>query len=76
MMLVKRICKDKGILEVKSGPKTLSLTFGSQTEISVERILKLTQQENKKYKLLPGDRLIIRMNEIDWPKIYDEIMFL
>ena len=76
MMLVKRICKDKGILEVKSGPKTLSLTFGSQTQVSVERILKLTQQENKKYKLLPGDRLIIRMNEIDWPKIYDEIMFL
>lgn len=76
MMLVKRICKDKGIKEVKSGPKTLSLTFDAQTQISVERILKLTQLENKKYKLLPGDRLIIRMNEVDWPKIYDEISFL
>ncbi len=76
MMLVKRICKDKGIKEVKSGPKTLSLTFDPQTKISVERILKLTQLENKKYKLLPGDRLVIHMNEIDWPKIYDEIIFL
>lgn len=76
MMLVKKICKDKGIKEVKSGPKTLSLTFDPQTQISIERILKLTQQENKKYKLLPGDRLIIRMNEIDWAKIYDEILFL
>ncbi len=76
MMLVKRICKDKGIKEVKSGPKTLSLTFDPQTKISVDRILKLTQLENKKYKLLPGDRLVIRMNEITWPNIYDEIMFL
>ncbi len=76
MMLVKRICKDKGIKEVKSGPKTLSLTFDPQTKISVDRILKLTQLENKKYKLLPGDRLTIRMNEITWPNIYDEIMFL
>lgn len=76
MMLVKRICKDKGIKEVKSGPKTLSLTFDLQTKISVDRILKLTQLENKKYKLLPGDRLVIRMNEISWSNIYDEIIFL
>lgn len=76
MMLVKRICKDKGIKEVKSGPKTLSLTFDPQTKVSVDRILKLTQLENKKYKLLPGDRLTIRMNEITWPNIYDEINFL
>lgn len=76
MMLVKKICKEKGIKEVKSGPKTLSLTFDSSTELSVVRLLKLTQQENKKYKLLPGDRLTIRINDIDWPKIYDEIAFL
>lgn len=76
MMLVKRICKDKGIKEVKSGPKTLSLTFDAKTQISVERIIKLTQQENKKYKLLPGDRLIIRINELSWPRIYDEISYL
>jgi transcription-repair coupling factor (superfamily II helicase) len=76
MMLVKKICKNKGIKELKSGPKTLSLTFDSQTQISVDRILKLTQLENKKYKLLPGDRLVIRMNELDWPKIYEEVNFL
>lgn len=76
MMLVKRICKDKGIKELKCGPKTLSLTFDEKTQVSVQRVLKLTQQENKKYKLLPGDRLTIRINELNWPQIYEEIMYL
>ncbi|MCO5112755.1 MAG: transcription-repair coupling factor [Bdellovibrionaceae bacterium] len=76
MMLVKKICKDKGIKEVGSGPKNLSLKFDTSTTMSIDRILALTRQENKKYKLLPDDRLLIRMNEITWPRIYDEINFL
>lgn len=76
MMLVKKLCKDKGIKEVGSGPKNLSLKFDSTTSLSIDRVLALTQQENKKYKLLPDDRLLIRMNEISWPRIYDEINFL
>lgn len=76
MMLVKKLCKDKGIKEVSSGPKNLSLKFDSSTDMSIDRILGLTKMENKKYKLLPDDRLLIRMNEISWPRIYEEIDFL
>lgn len=76
MMLVKKLCKDKGIKELGSGPKNLSLKFDSSTPVSIDRVLSLTQMENKKYKLLPDDRLLIRMNEITWPRIFEEISFI
>ena len=76
MMLVKSTCREKGIKDISSGPKNLKLKFDPSTKISVQRVLELTQQPNKKYKLLNSDHLLIRINEISWSRIYEEIQFL
>ena len=76
MMLVKKTCKEKGIKAISSGPKNLKLQFDSSTKISVQRVLELCKLPNKKYKLLNNDHLLIRMNEISWSRIYEDIQFL
>jgi transcription-repair coupling factor (superfamily II helicase) len=54
----------------------ISLRFSEKTPLSVDKVLKLCQRENKKYSLTPDSRLIIRMKEITWPRVYEELLLL
>ena len=75
-MLIRKISKDLAIKDVSAGAAKLSLTFSDQTPLSVETVLKLTARDNKKYQLTPDQRLNIRMNELNWPRVLDEMNYL
>lgn len=75
-MLIRHYCCELGIRDVSAGKSSVSLAFVPQTPLSNERILELVGRANKKYSVTPDSRLNIRMNEIAWPRIMDELLYL
>lgn len=75
-MLIRKMCKDLGVRDISSGPKNISLTFTNQTPVKPESIVRLTQNENKKYTITPEQKLIIRFSSEKWAPIYEELKFL
>lgn len=75
-MLIRYYCCELGIRDVSAGKSSLSLAFVPQTPLSIDRILELVARSNKKYSVTPDSRLNIRMNEITWPRIMDELLYL
>jgi transcription-repair coupling factor (superfamily II helicase) len=76
LMLIRKQCKDLGVLDVSAGVKTLSLKFSPTTRLSNEVIIKLAMRENKKYSITPDSRLNVRMNQITWPAVHEELEYL
>ena len=76
LMLIRHHCKELGVRDLSSGPKSISLAFTDQTTLPPDRVVRLAQTEPKKYSLTPDMRLIIRLDAINWPNIYDELMHL
>lgn len=76
LMLIRSQCRELGIKDVSAGPKNLSLSVSDQTRLSSETVMKLVTRENKKYSITPDNRLNIRMNEITWPRAYEELEIL
>ncbi len=75
-MLIRYYCCELGIRDVSAGKSSVSLAFVPQTPLSIDRILELVSRSNKKYSVTPDSRLNIRMNEISWPRIMDELLYL
>lgn len=75
-MLIRYYCCELGIRDVSAGKSSVSLAFVPQTPLSIDRILELVSRSNKKYSVTPDSRLNIRMNEITWPRIMDELLYL
>ncbi len=65
-----------GVLDISQGLKNITLTFSAQTPLTPDNAIKLAMRSNKKYQLLPNNRLVIRMNEITWPRVYEELNLL
>lgn len=76
VMLIRHDCKELGIRDVSAGTKTISLAFTESTPLSPEKVIKLTNHPNKKFSLTPDSRLIIRMNNITWPAVHEELVAL
>jgi transcription-repair coupling factor (superfamily II helicase) len=76
LMLIRHHCRDLGIRDLSSGPKSISLAFTERTPLPPEVVVQLAQREPKRYSLTPDMRLIIRMDSINWPNIYDELLRL
>lgn len=76
LMLVRHHCRELGIRDLSSGQKTLSLAFTEKTPIPPERVVRLAQLQPKKFSLTPDSRLIVRVPEIAWPVIYEELLAL
>ena len=53
--------------------KNVTLQFTEATPIKPETVIRLASKENKKYALLPDNRVSIRLNEITWARVYDEL---
>jgi transcription-repair coupling factor (superfamily II helicase) len=68
--------KKLGVTDISQGPKNVLLKLSSQTPLQPQKIIPHTLQSNKKYQLIPPDRLAIRMNEISWQRVYEELLFL
>ena len=75
-MLIRHYCCELGIRDVSGGKSSVSLAFVPQTPLPNEKILELISRSNKKYSITPDSRLNIRMNEITWPRIMDELLYL
>ena len=76
LMLIRALCKELQIRDLSSGLNSVSLSFTDHTPLPVEEVIRLTAQENKKYSLTPDNRLRIRIREIQWPQIYEELGYL
>ncbi|MCB0385740.1 MAG: transcription-repair coupling factor, partial [Bdellovibrionales bacterium] len=76
IMLIRRLCCDLGIKDLNAGANRISLAFTDQTPLPVNKVIELTSRENKKFSLTPDSRLIIRMNEITWPSVYEELVLI
>ena len=76
LMLIRKDCKDLGIQDISSGQKVINLKFTKETPLPPEKVVELSLRENKKYSITSDNRLKIRMNDIQWPRIYDEISYL
>jgi transcription-repair coupling factor (superfamily II helicase) len=70
------VCKDLAVRDLSSGEATVTLAFTDKTPLSPKRVVELTARANKKYAITPDNRLRVRMNEITWPRIHDELMYL
>ena len=76
LMLIRKDCKDLGIQDLSSGKNMITLSFIENTPLPPDKVVELSLRENKKYSITPDNRLKIRINDIQWPRIYDEISYL
>ena len=76
LMLIRKDCKDLGIRDLSSGKNVITLSFTEDTPLSSNKVVELSLRENKKYSITPDNRLKIRINDIQWPRIYDEVSYL
>lgn len=76
LMLIRKVCKDLAVRDLSSGEATITLAFTEKTPLPPQRVIELASRSNKKYSITPDNRLRVRMNEITWPRIHDELMYL
>ncbi|PIS11388.1 MAG: transcription-repair coupling factor, partial [Bdellovibrio sp. CG10_big_fil_rev_8_21_14_0_10_47_8] len=76
LMLIRSRCKVLGVLDVSAGLKNVSLKFSPGTKMKPETVISLAMRENRKYSVTPDNRLNIRMNNISWPAVYEELEYL
>ena len=76
IMLIRRQCKNLGVRDISAGPKNISLIFTEKTKLSPQVAIGLAMRENKKYSLTPDQRLNIRMNNITWSAVFEELQYL
>lgn len=76
LMLIRQVLKLLRVRDISSGKIGISLFFTESSPLPTEKVLELTSRSNKKYQITPDSRLSIRMNEISWPKIYEELQYL
>lgn len=76
LMLIRSVCRDLGIKDLSAGVKNISLLFADSTRMKPETAIKLATRENKKYSLTPDNRLNVRMNEITWARVVEELELL
>lgn len=76
LMLIRHVCKDLSVRDLSSGESTITLAFTEKTKLPPQKVIELASRSNKKYSITPDNRLRIRMNEITWPRIHDELSYL
>ncbi|MBC7421062.1 MAG: transcription-repair coupling factor [Bdellovibrio sp.] len=76
LMLIRKQCKDLGVRDISAGLKNISLIFTERTRLKPETAIQLAMRENKKYSITPDQRLNIRLNNITWSSVYEELNYL
>ncbi|MFN8846671.1 MAG: transcription-repair coupling factor [Bdellovibrionales bacterium] len=76
LMLIRHVCKKLKVRDVSAGVKSISLIFTDKTPLKTETLITLASKENKKYSITPDSRLNIRMNNVTWTQVYDELNYL
>lgn len=73
LMLIRRQCKELGVRDVSAGVKSISLIFTEKTKLKPEVVIGLAVREGKKYSLTPDNRLNIKMSNITWASVHEEL---
>ena len=73
IMLIRHSCLKLGIKDISSGKESLVLSFTEHTPLPVEKVIELASQANKKHSITPDNRLKIRIKEISWPRVFEEV---
>ncbi len=76
LMLIRSQCKILGIKDLSAGAKTISLLFSDKPKLKTETLISLAMRQNKKYSITPDNRLNIRLNQITWPAVHEELEYL
>ena len=76
LMLIRLTCKNLAIKDLSSGASSISLSFTDKTPLPAAKVVELTMQTNKKYSFTPDNRLKVRMKEITWQRIFEELKIL
>ena len=72
----KALCLKLKVKDLSQGKVGVSIMFTDETPLPVEKVLKLTQRKDNKYSLTPDNRLIVRMKDMIWPRVYEELKFI
>lgn len=73
VMLIRRHCKNLGIRELTTGKVNISMTFSPNTKVEINKLVDLALKEPNRFKLTPDSKLLIRMPEVEWPKVLDAV---
>lgn len=73
LMLIRRQCKELGIRDVSAGVKSVSLIFTEHTKLRPENVIQLAIRESKKYSITPDNRLNIKLSNISWSAVHEEL---
>ncbi|MGZ3722141.1 MAG: TRCF domain-containing protein, partial [Bdellovibrionales bacterium] len=76
LMLIRQVCKELSVRDLSSGEASITLAFTEQTKLPPTKVIDLASRANKKYSITPDNRLRVRINEISWPRIHDELIYL
>lgn len=76
VMIIRRQCKDLGVRDISAGAKSLSLAFTDKTSVDPTTMVGLATREKAKYSLTPDSRLIVKMNDLGWQSVYEELELL
>ena len=76
IMLIRHQCIQLGIADISNSKNSLILKFTENTPLSTHHVIDLTNHPNKKYSITPNNRLKIRIREITWPRVQEEMNYL
>ncbi len=76
LMYIRHLCRGLGVRDISAGKLALSVAFTDRTPLPTDEIIRLTARENKKYQIAPDQKLKIRMSELSWLRVVDELRFL
>ncbi len=73
LMYIRHLCRELGVRDVSASQTALTLAFTERTRLPPQDVIRITTRENKKFQLTPDQRLKIRMSEVTWPRVVDEL---
>lgn len=76
LMLIRKVCRDLCVRDLSGGKASISLAFTERTPLATPKVVELASRANKKYSITPDNRLNVRMHELTWPRILEEIEYL
>ncbi len=76
LMLIRRQCKELGVRDISAGLKSISLIFTEKTKIKPETVIQLAVRESKKYSITPDNRLNIKLSNLSWSAVFEELEHL
>ncbi|MEM7647035.1 MAG: TRCF domain-containing protein, partial [Pseudomonadota bacterium] len=73
IMLIRNSCLKLGVKDISNGKESVVLSFTEKTPLPAEKVIELASQANKKYTVTPDNRLKIKVKDITWPRVYEEV---